>query len=253
MIDAFALFDTIENLRLLVGMIGRDQKGDVFAYNLGGRVAEDAFRTWIPSGDQAVERDAENGVSGRFYNRRETSAGFISSFALEELANLLSNAAEHLKEAFIGDAGVSAETFDNAKHFMSDPDWETNRRMEPCLRSGRGAREIGVVGDFSQPNRFTTGPDTTRQAHASRKAKLAGDFFEVGDVQGRDTPNFEAVKFIGASFEIPYDAQFPSAFFTKTLKNSRCGFLESGCFCENAADGVLDLEPLFSALSVGDD
>jgi hypothetical protein len=64
-LDALARADAREDGRLLVDVVFGEEGGDGLADDLLGRVAEDALGPLVPTGDDAFERLADDGVVGR--------------------------------------------------------------------------------------------------------------------------------------------------------------------------------------------
>jgi hypothetical protein len=67
-IDALSTPNAIEDCRLVILAIRRDQDAPWLADGLFGRKAKDPLRSLVPRGDDAVEVLADNGVVGGFYD-----------------------------------------------------------------------------------------------------------------------------------------------------------------------------------------
>src|SRR4051812_11158395 len=92
MIDALTSSDTRYNLTFFALPILRDHKRDGLTNCLAGRVAEDALRTLIPAGDDAVQILANNRVvAGLHYGGQPAQSLFAfakRSFDLQTYGNI---------------------------------------------------------------------------------------------------------------------------------------------------------------------
>ena len=75
MVDPSPGLQAGDDLVLLRDAIGRDDERDVAADGLCGGVAEEALGGGVPALDDAVERLADDGVVGRFDDRRQQARG----------------------------------------------------------------------------------------------------------------------------------------------------------------------------------
>jgi len=66
-IDALSAPNTIKDCRLIILTVRRDQDVPWLADGLFGRITKDPLRSPVPSGDDAVEVLADNGVVGGFH------------------------------------------------------------------------------------------------------------------------------------------------------------------------------------------
>src|SRR5262245_1679153 len=68
-VDAFAALDASENLGLLTLAFGRNDNRDRLAYDFLRPIPEQALRSLVPAGDDAVEVLAYDRIVGRLHDR----------------------------------------------------------------------------------------------------------------------------------------------------------------------------------------
>src|SRR5437764_1200085 len=146
-------------------------------------VAKNPLGAWVPGVDQPIPADAQDRIGRTFHDCGQPGACLFCALALEELPKLSSYCSQHLKKVFVRHSDLPAETFNNPKHLIAEPDRKTNRRVKPCLGGRLGAREIRIHSDFGQPNRLATEPNTTGQTDALLKPEFAGTFFKFRHLQ----------------------------------------------------------------------
>src|SRR5579872_1288618 len=88
MIDSFTSFQSFKNLRFLIPTIFGNDQGDVPAHSFLAGVTEQPLRALIPTGDDAVQSLADNGVVGGIHNSSEKAACALAFVALCFLKHL---------------------------------------------------------------------------------------------------------------------------------------------------------------------
>src|SRR5215472_5359346 len=84
-LNALAAKDAGDNVVLLRVAVFGDDEGDVAADGFFGAIAEDSLGGFVPTGDHAIERDADDDVVGRVDDGGEKIAGLIVGAAVETL------------------------------------------------------------------------------------------------------------------------------------------------------------------------
>lgn len=64
MFDSFAVLDSLDDDRFFVPTIERDDQRNVLAYCFAGGVTKQPLRTGVPTGYDAVQRFADDGIFG---------------------------------------------------------------------------------------------------------------------------------------------------------------------------------------------
>ena len=75
MVDALATPKLLHDPGQLVRAVFRDEDRDRPAHDLFGRVAVDPLRSFVPAGDDSVERFSDDRVVGRVDDRRQVLGG----------------------------------------------------------------------------------------------------------------------------------------------------------------------------------
>ena len=85
MLHTFSHLDLRQNLILFRLMIRRNQPPDGGTHDFGGAVAEKLFRPAIPTGDEAVQIFADDGILRKLDNRRQPGTSFLRTPALGDV------------------------------------------------------------------------------------------------------------------------------------------------------------------------
>lgn len=76
MVDTLTNENAGDDSRLLVVTLGRNQDPDRLTNNFGRRIAKNAFRPCIPTGNDAGQRLGQNRIVRRFDERRQMLGDF---------------------------------------------------------------------------------------------------------------------------------------------------------------------------------
>jgi hypothetical protein len=93
-VDALTPAKAFENFNLLVVSLWRNQDRDRLAYNLLGRIAEQAFRAGVQSGDNAIEALAQSSVVRRLDDRYQALRGTLGLLALGDIDQRIHGASQ---------------------------------------------------------------------------------------------------------------------------------------------------------------
>src|SRR5215475_797930 len=85
MLNALTPPDLLNNLRLFVQPVRRNQNGAGLAYRLLSRVAEHPLRALVPTSDDAVEVFAQNRVVRGIYDGAQQSGHLLPLFPLGDV------------------------------------------------------------------------------------------------------------------------------------------------------------------------
>src|SRR5580692_11100051 len=85
--DGLPLDQRSEDLGLLVVTVGRNQHRDGFSDNLIGSVAEHATSPFVPARDDAIERLADDRVTRRLYDGRQSEAMLVRLVPFADVAD----------------------------------------------------------------------------------------------------------------------------------------------------------------------
>src|SRR5882724_7651426 len=206
MINHFSIANARQDFLFDTLLVERDQHPDRLADSLIGREAKDSFGAFVPTRDGASETLADSCVTGGFNDSGEFGLRHFGSFALDKLADLATDAIEHLQKALIGLPQLAAEAFDNGDDFISQLEGKTQCAMEIVDACRRSSWEIVVLDDVTNPNRFARGPDAARQTESWFKFRFASGGFELGKSLAGDMPEFDAGEFVGGGLDIPNGA-----------------------------------------------
>src|SRR5439155_14310856 len=84
--DPLAPAQSFDNPQLFIVALRRDQSGDRFADDFIGSVAKEPFRFFVPTGDHLVEIFADDRVTKRLNDRRQTTVRIFGAPALGDVA-----------------------------------------------------------------------------------------------------------------------------------------------------------------------
>src|SRR2546423_13454775 len=88
MINALAPTNPLQDARLFVLPLSRDEGHDRFADDFFWSVTEEPFSGCIPTGDVAIQVFADNGVIGIFDDGRQPSACFLATPSVGNVAKV---------------------------------------------------------------------------------------------------------------------------------------------------------------------
>ena len=152
MVDALAAPDLVENLRLFVQMIVRDQDRDRLADHFLGGVAEQALGADVPAHDDPVQVLADDRVVGRFDDGSELLAGGIRSLTHLVRAKAVQSEADLArdrdgKRRFLVEEGVRRRVVGHefSDHGTVDRHGNEGARADP-LPLDHGLQQLRFVG-----------------------------------------------------------------------------------------------------------
>ena len=85
MFDRLFSADVFKNNGFLVQTLRGNEKGHGLAHRFLSRIAKQPFRAGIPTGDDAVEVFADDGIIRRFYDSGEASADYLGLLAIGDV------------------------------------------------------------------------------------------------------------------------------------------------------------------------
>ena len=91
-VDALAVTHAFDDIGFFVPALAGDDQSDVLADGFFGEVAEDAFGGFVPTGDDAVEGFADDGVVGGIDDGSEQGGAAFGAFAIGDIARDLGGA-----------------------------------------------------------------------------------------------------------------------------------------------------------------
>ncbi len=87
MFDALAASRSLENVRLFMLPVRRDQQRDVAADDFACGIPKHPFRAAVPRGDDAAKRLADDCISRRLDNRGQLGLHLLRLLALADVAH----------------------------------------------------------------------------------------------------------------------------------------------------------------------
>ena len=114
------------------------------ADDISGGESEETCGAAVPTGDEAFEGDADNGVVGRLDDGGKARLLGRGAAAADELADLAAGSAEGAKGGVGGRGTPGEEKLDDTHEVVVDRDRDSYAADEPGGCSGGPAGEVGV-------------------------------------------------------------------------------------------------------------
>ena len=168
------------------------------------------------------------------------------------MPKLLAHPAAHPQKILVHLPRPAAKALDHSKHLLARLDWETKSAVQPAFRSRCCAREIAFPRHIMTPDRLASLPYAPGKTRPAREADFAAGRLEIADLNRPHPPDSRVVDFIRQSIHLPKRARLPSSHLEKSLEYLRCRFHNRIRFRQRPAHRLLNLEPLFGSIPLGD-
>ena len=181
----------------------------------------------LPRRIEALEVAVEAGDAEQVERQHEeTIELLLRAPALDELADLAADRAEHLEQLRVGLADLAAEELHDAEHVGAEDDRKAERGVQPLSR-GRGARGKVVVAQTSGMNAgWPLAQTRPGQPDAALEGRGAAERFEVGEARAGRMPGGDAAEAVGVGVDLPEGAVLPAERRADGFENARRRFGE---------------------------
>src|SRR5439155_25845622 len=135
---------------------------------------------------------------------------------------------KHFQQVRVRLANFATEKFHDAEHFAAAENRKGKRPVQPRPGGGKRARKVRVRHDVRNPGRSAAGPHTSGESEARGKGLLAGDGFELAQIDGGRVPKFQHAATPWRAAQPPRSRPCPSPRFRKSRARSSAWFPPAG-------------------------
>jgi hypothetical protein len=175
--------------------------------------------------------------------RKESIEFFLRAAALDELADLTADRAQHREQHVVRLADLAAEEFHRAERDIAKHDRKAERGVQLLAGRYRRPREVAVLQDVGDERRLPRRPYASRQPHAALEQRSAAERLELVESRAGQVPDRDATEYIPFNIDAPEGAVLPIERRANRLEDAWRGVREARRLGQYPCRGVLGRHP----------